>query len=283
VLPRLTTRTERRWIATPKFLVDLHAPYNLKVVGTYYCTDLPTPNHGRPMVPGAPIDERFATQRDGSKQIETALPGAFPVPPLSFPMEASAPPGDPIVRAAIHRAFGGICFWTRQQIALHEMHIDHVWAKSRGGPDNIFNYVPATGPANLTKKDTFDIEAVTAVLAFVRLTYGPRVLTEVAAARLRAASLKAAWWRISERRIVPEREDALVTPESSLPYGVENCRREIADFLRNSPLDEGLRPDWDGLVIGASAEMGCAAFSDPADFRRAWLATIMAPRIGVRW
>lgn len=83
---------------------------------------------------------------------------------------------DPDVRMAVYRSFKGICFWTRQPLAFEEMHLDHVWPRVKGGPDNLFNLVPTTQSMNLFKSAAFDPEATTAVLAIIRLRYGPSCL-----------------------------------------------------------------------------------------------------------
>jgi hypothetical protein len=201
---------------------------------------------------------------------------------MSFPPEGAAKISDPFVRAALHRIYGGVCFWTRQPVSLEEMQVDHVWPRSQHGPDNVYNFVPACRVVNAAKRDAVDAEALTPVLAIIRLTYGARVLSEIAAAKRRTVAETSVWWRVSDRRIRPELEYGLSEQTPALLHGVEEHRRDIAGFLRRSPLDEALAPDWSALMVGASTALGLSSAVALDEVRCAWLATVIAPRAGVQ-
>ena len=67
---------------------------------------------------------------------------------------------DPEVREAVWKMTGGKCFYCEvelircagdEQDRSRCFHIDHIVAKSRGGPDHLSNYVPACERCNISK------------------------------------------------------------------------------------------------------------------------------------
>ena len=103
-----------------------------------------------------------------------------PALPFDFPAEGEVSLADPLVRRVIHEVYGAVDFWTRAPLALDEMHLDHVYPRALGGPDNVFNLVSTSAPVNIGKSDTFDAVAFVPVLAIIRAVYAPRVLTALA-------------------------------------------------------------------------------------------------------
>ena len=142
-----------------------------------------------------------------------------------FPPEAEVNPSNDLVRSAVHRAYRGRCFYTGREVALSEMHLDHVIPRAAGGPDNLYNLAVATGPINSSKSDAFDPEGVVPVLYLVRERFAPRALRflqELRAATVGAAQREAGRARARQRFPVPG-----VFPCGVVP-GVFPCRRTSA-------------------------------------------------------
>ena len=59
------------------------------------------------------------------------------------------------LRLAIYEVFNGKCFYTGRSISFAKMHIDHIIAKSKGGENNIENYVLCCQDINLIKNGHF--------------------------------------------------------------------------------------------------------------------------------
>jgi hypothetical protein len=95
---------------------------------------------------------------------------------FEFPKEADAVTTNPNLRRAIYDAFNGIDIYTGLPVDIEDMHIDHIIPSSKGGPDNIFNYVLTSSGPNLKKSDKFDPQAIIPMLFFVRTSYAPKVL-----------------------------------------------------------------------------------------------------------
>ncbi len=92
-----------------------------------------------------------------------------------FPSDSNIAISDLELRQAIYNVFKGKDYYTGQPITFQEMRIDHIVPKSKGGPDNIYNYVPTSARINARKGARFDAMAATAILAMVRTTYAPKV------------------------------------------------------------------------------------------------------------
>lgn len=126
--------------------------------------------------------------------------------PFDFPAEYDCEISDNDLRCAIHAAFGGRCFYTRQEVSLDEMHVDHVIPKAQGGPDNIFNYV-LTGPAtNIRKGGKVDPVAVAGPLYLVRTHFAPRVIRLLKTMRQSRRSKAPKRRRRSQEELAVERE-----------------------------------------------------------------------------
>lgn len=133
--------------------------------------------------------------------------------PFDFPAEGEVDPADPLVRHVIHKAYGAVDFWTRALLPLAEMHLDHVYPRALGGPDNVFNLVPTTRAVNIGKSDTFNPAAFVPVLAIIRAVYGPRVMTALARAR-----------RLKAKRLCPDLCAVQALDLDALPIIPAQCR-----------------------------------------------------------
>jgi len=79
------------------------------------------------------------------------------------------PVNDPTLRKAIYKAFEGKCFYTGKMISFKNMHIDHVYPKSKGGEDCVFNYVLSCPDVNSAKGHRYDSKITTRLLDTVKL------------------------------------------------------------------------------------------------------------------
>lgn len=189
------------------------------------------------------------------------------------------------VRKIIHAAYRGINFWTRAPLPLDEMHLDHVWAESRGGPNHLYNIVPTTHDINSSKSGSFDREAVTAVLAIIRLRYGPFVVSGLQRFRTKGpakvcAAEPSTWWVAKVSRLQGRRLDHLtwLGCASNLELHVERQRFIIAAWLKENG------PDWrslSALLTGSSASNDlCGAVPSVriVDIVLAWRSVMSAAR-----
>jgi|GEM_PF-5967426 len=119
---------------------------------------------------------------------------------FEFPAEADVKISDPLLRRAIYDAFGGKDIYTGQEIAFEDMHIDHFVPRSKGGPDNIYNYVVSSSSNNVRKNAAFDPIAAVPMLTFIRTVYAPKVLKLYQEAKAKEAAAKEAKEREAQRR-----------------------------------------------------------------------------------
>ncbi|MCO5113181.1 MAG: HNH endonuclease [Bdellovibrionaceae bacterium] len=98
---------------------------------------------------------------------------------FEFPAEYELRTGNRDLRLAVYNAFGGRDFYTGQPINYQEMTIDHIIPKSKGGPNNLYNYVPTSQLINGTKGNLFDEVSAIAVLSIVRTVYAEKVIREL--------------------------------------------------------------------------------------------------------
>lgn len=92
-----------------------------------------------------------------------------------FPAEFNVSINDPYLRQAMIDVFDQMDFYTRLRVRRADIQIDHIWAKAKGGPDNIFNYVLTARKANRDKSDHFDLDSVALWLSINRNNYARRV------------------------------------------------------------------------------------------------------------
>lgn len=95
---------------------------------------------------------------------------------INFPEFANVSLADTKVRKAIHSVYKGIDFYTRHVLPYEHMTLDHVYPRSMGGPDNIFNLVPTSLSMNATKGAQYNAVAACAVLSIIRVHYARKVL-----------------------------------------------------------------------------------------------------------
>lgn len=98
---------------------------------------------------------------------------------FNFPSEFEMRTSNRDLRLAIYNAFGGKDFYTGQRMSYQEMTLDHILPKSKGGPNNLYNYVPTSQLVNGHKGNIFDEVATIAVLSIVRTVYADKVLREL--------------------------------------------------------------------------------------------------------
>jgi hypothetical protein len=179
--------------------------------------------------------------------------GLTPPFPFPFPSEGNVQLGDQCVREAILEVHKGKCFWTRAPIAAEEYVLDHIWPRSLGGPDSLFNLVPTSASLNGIRGNAFDLEAATAILAIVRMVFGPRSL--VLLGQKKADLVKQnnkpprrpwsdLWWLVDEQLLLSPRKNLLSPDYPGLTNLFEEHRLEIAASLRKSGGDWHLISDW---------------------------------------
>lgn len=95
---------------------------------------------------------------------------------FDFPENAEFRTVEAVLKEAIYEAFEGKDYYTGEEISLREMTVDHIIAKSKGGPNNIFNYVPTVESENKDKGASFIWSREGRALTDVRDIYGPRVV-----------------------------------------------------------------------------------------------------------
>lgn len=115
------------------------------------------------------LDNLEAKNRNTHSPITLALTN------YSFPEEGTFFTGEPALRYAIYEAFEGIDFYTGEPLPFDQMTIDHVVPKSKGGPHNVFNYVPTITTINVAKGHKFRAEDLD-TLKIIQNIYGPRVM-----------------------------------------------------------------------------------------------------------
>lgn len=98
---------------------------------------------------------------------------------LTFPGDGAVSLSDPAVRQAIYDAHSGVDFYTGQALALEQMRLDHVFPRSQGGADSVYNLVPTSARINGKKGAKVDHLAVAGVLYIVRTRYAPAVLKQL--------------------------------------------------------------------------------------------------------
>ena len=118
---------------------------------------------------------------------------------IDFPSHADALTSNLAVRAAIYEAYKGECFYSGRKITIDEMVLDHVWPKSKGGPDNYYNYVPTVKRLNGSKLAKFSTDFVRRVYAFTHMVYCVKVTEHIV------------------RNTKPIRKKAVVKPSLSVP------------------------------------------------------------------
>ena len=84
---------------------------------------------------------------------------------------------DVILRKSIYSVFNGVCFYSGRKIKYKDMHIDHVKPKSKGGKDNILNYVLSCSDINIDKNDKHDGRFINVVTEVVRVLYADKVVS----------------------------------------------------------------------------------------------------------
>ncbi|MGH1467358.1 MAG: HNH endonuclease [Bdellovibrionales bacterium] len=95
---------------------------------------------------------------------------------FEFPENAEFRTVEPVLKRAVYEAFGGKDYYTGESISIREMTIDHVVPKSKGGPNNIFNYVPTVESVNQEKGASFVWARERKTLSEIRDVYGPKVM-----------------------------------------------------------------------------------------------------------
>lgn len=93
----------------------------------------------------------------------------------NFPLEWNLPTSDKKLRKAIYEAFKGKCFYSQRELTLENMHIDHVIPQSKGGPDNVYNYVLCEKEINLGKRAKLDWVALVPMLGIIRTHFVGKV------------------------------------------------------------------------------------------------------------
>ncbi len=95
---------------------------------------------------------------------------------LDFPGDGAVSLSDPAVRQAIYGAYRGVDFYTGQPLSPSEMRLDHVFPRSQGGADSIYNLVPTCTRVNGEKSAKVDLSTIGGVLYLVRTLYVPAVI-----------------------------------------------------------------------------------------------------------
>ena len=80
------------------------------------------------------------------------------------------------LRKAIYEAFEGRCFYTGQPVPFEKMCIDHVVPKSKGGENNIYNYVLTNQRLNAQKSARLYRRHAEPVLYIIKTVYAPKVI-----------------------------------------------------------------------------------------------------------
>lgn len=132
---------------------------------------------------------------------------------FEFPEEANVSISNRHLRQAVYDVFGGADIYspTGEKVAFEDMRIDHFVPKSKGGPDNIFNYVLTTSGPNSRKSAAFDPIAAIPMLTFIRTVYAPKVLRKYQESIAREAREREA------ARLAAEKKKALTTPAVKPP------------------------------------------------------------------
>lgn len=98
---------------------------------------------------------------------------------FDFPQEYELKTSHRDLRLAIYFAFGGKDFFTGRHLEYTDMTLDHVLPKSKGGPNNLYNYVPTSHLLNGFKGSTFDEVSTIAILSIIRTVYAAKVIHEM--------------------------------------------------------------------------------------------------------
>ena len=78
---------------------------------------------------------------------------------------------DEFLRKAMYEVFGGKCFYTGRDLKFEEMHIDHIYPKSKGGEDIIENYVLCSININKHKSGRYEYDFVKVVSEINKLVF----------------------------------------------------------------------------------------------------------------
>lgn len=114
--------------------------------------------------------ESTSEQPDNSKDLEFILSSEW------LTINSPISPADPELRRAIFEIHQWRCYYTRDEITLETMHIEHIHARSRWWKDCIANYFPAVPSINLMKANNYDEWSVSCLLSINKLVFAPRVL-----------------------------------------------------------------------------------------------------------
>lgn len=81
------------------------------------------------------------------------------------------------LRLAIYKVFNGKCFYTGRSVSFANMHIDHIVPKSKGGENNINNYVLSCQDINLMKNGHFIHKDLVAIAVQTNISlFAPNVV-----------------------------------------------------------------------------------------------------------
>ena len=97
---------------------------------------------------------------------------------------------DPDLRVAIFEVFKGKCFWSGRDVQQDDFEVDHVVPVSKGGKDEIENFVLSDSDINKQKSDLIDTDFVERVLYIVRTVYAPRVVSVLTRIKKERAKVK---------------------------------------------------------------------------------------------
>lgn len=122
---------------------------------------------------------------------------------FEFPKEYEMRTSNRDLRLAIYNAFGGRDFYTGQKMRYTEMTIDHILPRSKGGPNNLYNYVPTSQIINGTKGNLIDEVSAIGVLSIVRTVYADKVIRELNALALIPEATKALMHKSEDPRKIP--------------------------------------------------------------------------------
>ena len=80
------------------------------------------------------------------------------------------------LRKAIYEAYKGKCFYSGRPLTLENMRIDHVIPRSKGGPDNIYNYVLCEEEINGIKSAKLDWTTCLPILGIIKINFVAKVI-----------------------------------------------------------------------------------------------------------
>lgn len=149
---------------------------------------------------------------------------------FEFPKEYELKTSNRELRLAIYNAFGGRDFYTGQKISYLDMTIDHIIPKSKGGPNNLFNYVPTSQLINGTKGNLFDEVSAIAVLSIVRTVYAEKVIREMTTLYNMPEATKALMHKSEDPRKIPI-EAGVVVERTAKIKRIQLMEPLSADFV----------------------------------------------------